>query len=135
MTTPPHPDDRKVAHGSTVGTMAYILAGPLVWALHFTVLYAVQSSACVLAATGRLASTSPWVGTTIVVATLIACAILLAAMAAPVRFRRLTRSDAWALETLRFQTGVMRVLAALSLFAVVAAALTLLMLPTCLPLR
>ena len=33
---------------SAIATLAYLLVGPLVWALHFTTLYGVQSIVCTL---------------------------------------------------------------------------------------
>lgn len=104
------------------------MAGPLIWALHFGAVYGGQHVACAVSASGALP-----VRTGIVVATLIACLVLLAVGVAA---RKLVQPAPPASEDVpAFLHSVTLWLLGLSLFAVLASGLAGLMLPGCPSLR
>jgi hypothetical protein len=115
-----------------VGTLLFILFGPIVWALHLGISYAAHAALC--AAGDRLPlaqSDLPWLlgATTIGSLLFIALAVL-----APAVIRRTLgavrdEEEAW------FATALMRGLGLLSLAGVVYFGLSMMIVPLCLPLR
>lgn len=124
-TTTQHVDDS----GSTLGTIAFLLLGPIVWAVHFGALYGVQSVACAVASSGGAAR--PWIIAFILVATIIALAVLGASLARPRHFEALLHARTWPEHQLAFQRRAMRVLVILSVFAVAAPATALPIIDAC----
>lgn len=113
---------------STVPTLIYLLFGPSVWGLHLLAIYGPQSLLCARGLDGAVA---PLVGA----ATLICVLLLLAALLAPGRLGQLLRATGWPEAQRSFNEGVVRVLAVLSLFGVLAGGATVLFLPACPGLR
>jgi len=117
---------------SVVGTMLFILFGPIVWAAHLGVSYAAHAALC--AAGDRLplgANALPWV---LGAATVVAVLVITIAMLSP----QLVRAPIGAVregEDARFATAVIRTLGLLSLMGVGYFGLTMLLLPLCLQLR
>lgn len=112
--------------GSTLGTIVYVLAGPIAWAVHVTVIYGFQSTACAV-------HPSPeWlVDIVVTIATAIA-----AAVSAFVALRHETAAHAlgaggWPDETRQFTRRVMTLLALLSIFGIVGAGAATFILPAC----
>lgn len=106
----------------------YLLFGPIVWSLHFFVLYGPQSLLC---ARGEIEV----VGPVLTLATVVCALALLGAVVAPARLARLLRLAPRPAARQAFLDAVMRVLAALSLFAVLAAGAAIWILPSCPSLR
>ncbi|KUO56395.1 MAG: hypothetical protein APF80_13680 [Alphaproteobacteria bacterium BRH_c36] len=121
--------------GSTIGTIVYILLGPIVWAAHFTALYFGQSVICQITESGRLELMSPAIILGIWVATAIAASVLAMALHSPARFEVLLGTDVWQADQRGFHRQTMAVLAGLSLFAILAAASSTLLIDTCAVLR
>lgn len=120
------------SEGSIVGTLVFILIGPLVWALHLLVAYGSHASLCAVAGAGRLADPLPWILGGV---TLAAALILALALASPSTFRRPLRAARRDDREAAFATGVMRVLALLSLLGVLFAGIAMVILPLCQQLR
>jgi len=112
--------------GSTLGTILYLLNGPILWAVHFTAIYGAQSTMC-----GR---DLPAPVQTVVLGTTIAALIPLAAI---------TAWPAWASRLLRKRNAeiphalvaIARWLSLLSAIAILWAGATALWIPPCPPLR
>ncbi|MFZ5783472.1 MAG: hypothetical protein ACOY4R_25020 [Pseudomonadota bacterium] len=105
-----------------------LLYGPLVWAAHFAILYGTHASFCVANEHVRT-SLSPLIP---VFAPATALALLLASLplAFPKRFAALFFTGR-SKEEARFGLGVMRWLAGLSIVAVVANGIAVLLVPPC----
>lgn len=118
--------------GGIVGTILFMLFGPIVWAVHLGVSYALHAALC--AADDRLPlspSDLPWL---LGGATAIAALALAAALAIPGTVRTTLRAVNEG-EQAAFATTVMRILSLLSLFGVAYFGLAMLVVPVCLPLR
>jgi hypothetical protein len=117
---------------SVVGTILFILFGPIVWAAHLGVSYAAHAALC--AAGNRLPlgpNALPWV---LGAATIVAVLLIAVALLSP----NVVRTPVGAVrqgEDATFATAVMRTLGLLSLTGVGYFGLTMLLLPLCLPLR
>ncbi|MEX2628968.1 MAG: hypothetical protein WD341_03445 [Tistlia sp.] len=123
------PSERPTPPGRpAAGTIFYLLFGPIVWSLHFLAIYGPQSLLC---ARGLPEA----VGPTLMGATLVCGLALLAAILAPERLARLMKAAHWPAERQAFLDTVMRALAGLSLFAVLAGGAGGLILPACPGLR
>ena len=115
---------------SAIATLAYLLIGPLVWALHFTTLYGVQSIVCTLEPGGvelapgldavRLALAGASVGA------------LIALVVLPATLRPLVLRGDDVDADLR---AMMRTLCGLSALAILAATIPVASLPSCPALR
>ena len=99
--------------GSTVGTLVFILLGPIIWAAHLTLMYAAQSVLCARGLSGPVP---------LVVAgtTLIGCAALIVVMVAPSGTARMLNAAHWREPQGTFNARLAVLLAALSLFGVCA---------------
>lgn len=120
---------------STAGTVLYMLLGPVLWAAHFTIAYAAHWSLC---ATGLADIRIIGIGIVpmiITLATLAMLAVLAWASLRPRRAARIFRAGGWENPAQSFHASVMRLLALLSAFGIIAAALSPLMLPVCTGLR
>ena len=117
---------------NVVGTILFILFGPIVWAIHLGVSYAAHAALC--AAGDRLPlgpDALPWI---LGPATILALLLIGAAMLSPNLVRAPTRAGREG-EDVRFATAVMRTLGLLSLLGVGYFGLAMLFVPLCLPLR
>jgi hypothetical protein len=117
----------------TFGTMVFVLFGPLIWAGHLLVAYGGHASLCefeVLSLWGF-----PVVPVLLWGATGGALLALIFGLLWPGSIRRLLRAENDIEDENRWLEGLMRLLAALSLFGVVYAALAIFMVPYCGQLR
>lgn len=128
--TVPHSQSPSEPSRSALATLAYLLIGPLVWALHFTLLYGVQSIACTVApdpAKGALGLEA------IQLALMVASAVALMALAVlPRTLQPLVLRGDDVDSDLR---AMMSVLCGLSALAIIAATLPIATLPSCPALR
>ncbi|MEZ5816619.1 MAG: hypothetical protein R3D44_06025 [Hyphomicrobiaceae bacterium] len=114
---------------STSGTMAFVLIGPLVWAVHFTFVYGFQSVLCVVGE--RFSISQSIIVTGVVAATVIAAALLTIALMVPRRVEALVTATPSLPPQFVFQRRVMQGLVVLSLFAVLAEGAAAVVLPPC----
>lgn len=121
--------------GSTVGTIVFLLFGPIVWSGHLAFCYGMQSVACALAGPSAIERDPLVIDILIWVATLAGAVLLVGALLAPRALATLLRADAWAAPQRTFQRRTMRGLAALSLLAIMATAAGTLLIASCAPLR
>lgn len=105
-----------------------VLFGPLVWAAHLLVLYGAHASVC--AAAGSAGSSPDLLIPVLALTTAIALALISLPLAFPRVFAGLFSTGASGDEN-RFMLSLMRWLAALSLVAVVANGIALLVVPPC----
>lgn len=117
-----------------LGTILFLLFGPLIWAVHLFTVYAGHASLC--EAGDRLplldADALPWL---LGGATAAALLILALGSVRPAIVRRLLRATSPAHDEMAFTTSVMRMLAALSALGVVFAGVAILLVPLCAQLR
>jgi len=111
-----------------MGIAFAVLFGPLVWAAHFTVLYGTHALAC--AAVPDAGGRPDWILPMLAFATLVALALASLPFAFAKRFAGLMSARASENES-RFLVSLMRWLAALSLVAVLANGIALLIVPPC----
>lgn len=121
--------------GSAVGTIVFLLFGPIVWAGHFAFCYGMQSVACTLASVGQGGSIPVRIDGLIWLATLAAAGLIVAALLARRALASLLRADVWSASQSAFQRRTMSWLATLSLFAVIALAVGTLLIDSCALLR
>ena len=117
---------------STMGTLTYVLLGPILWSAHFAAMYGVQSTAC---AVGGSAAAGPVVAT---VAALATAVVLLLLAGAVVRARTVggwLHARPWPNPAQQFCDSAMRLLAMLSCVGTIWAGATVLLVPACPPLR
>ena len=117
----------------TIGTVLFVLFGPIVWAGHLLVTYGGHASLCAFGVTsiGRL----PTLPVLLWSATAAALALLAGGLLWPSGVRRLLRVES-SLETEnRWLEGLMRLLTGQSLLGVAYAGVAILLVPNCLPLR
>ncbi|CAA9891469.1 conserved membrane hypothetical protein [Candidatus Methylobacter favarea] len=112
----------------SVGTLVLSLAGLLIWALHFAIVYGVQHVACAALAANRAAF---WVHTTLIVATVAALLALLLAIIRPDIVLPMDRNGRALQHAGTFLLGLMRGLALLSFFGVLWSGAAVLFLPAC----
>jgi hypothetical protein len=114
-------------------TILPVLFGPIVWAVHFLIVYGGHASLC--AAGDRLplfdAGSLPWL---LGGATILALFLLVAPLFRPGVFLDL-REEGGATQDPRFLGWLMRLLAVLSLVAVLCMGIAILILPICQQLR
>lgn len=124
--------DERTAREPLAGALFYMLLGPIVWAVHLTVVYAGHAVLCVKGVMqGALASRIIPFG--VALATIVALAALLIAVLAA--NSRPGRSSVPASAPALFQDKVMMTLALLSAFGVVWAGASALIVEPCLTLR
>lgn len=122
-------DDRQSSR-QMVGTLTFILAGPILWAVDLTAIYGAQSSLCAFDALSQ-----PIVGWLVIA---ISALLALAAGIAAVRPRPLFGLLAGApppAEQWQFLQGAMRLLVGLSVLAIAYFTLAATLLPACAQLR
>jgi hypothetical protein len=119
--------------GHTVGTIIYILFGPIVWAVHLLLIYGFQSAGCALTGYSRdLAFYGTW---GIVLITAIAALKLGFAAVRPNLLERSLGADVWTGNLRAGNRAMMRLLAGLSIYAILASGLAPLIVPICASLR
>jgi hypothetical protein len=114
------------ASRSFVGTVLLTLAGPIIWALHFLVIYGAHTLMCVQGASERDARVVIGVATLIALAALALAAWRIGSVEASGRQRGQTRG---------FLRNIMFLLSVLSAFAVAWAGSTILFLSACQAMR
>jgi len=118
----------------TIGTLIFILTGPLLWAGHLTAIYGSQSSMCAFGVGTSDGGQNLLVSGIIGVVTLAFVALIGVAMARPhTVLGWLARREPPPDRT--FLTWVMRLLAALSALAIIYAGAAAIILPACAQLR
>lgn len=122
--------------GPIAGALFYLLCGPLTWAGHLFLVYALQSMLCAFRLTG-VASAGPLLieGVVVAVTLLAALALVLAILFPHGTARSLRAAGFLRGENGAFMVLVMRLLAALSLAGVLWAGAAVLLLPPCGQLR
>lgn len=123
MTTlkPPFPE-------RSVTTLLLSLAGPLIWALHFAVVYGIQHVACATLGGHRA---DFWIQTSVIVATVVALLALLLIIVKPNAVLRIDREGRMSQNTQALLLGIMRLLTLLSFFGVLWAGVAVFFLPAC----
>lgn len=121
---------------SFAAALLYLLFGPLIWAAHMFLVYALQSALCAFRITG-LTNVSPLLIQAVVgVVTALAAAALVLALARTQNSARWFRAaDFLEGKNGPFMIGVMRLLAVLSLTGVLWAGAAVLLLQPCAQLR
>lgn len=117
--------------------LVYMLAGPLVWSLHFALAYALHATLCAAGprlglAPAAAADLAPWL---LGLLTLLALPPLVLALLRPGRLARLLGLRPVAPAEEDFAAGVTRLLALLSLVALLFSVLAMAALPSCVQLR
>jgi hypothetical protein len=108
-----------------------VLIGPIVWALHFTVIYAVHAFSCGLASDGRIAPMPVAILMAVWIATIAAIGLLGAALLAPERMALQLKTDVWSVPQRRFHRQTMSVLCLLSVVAILFAGASTLFVDVC----
>jgi hypothetical protein len=121
MTTPSNPAEK------FIGIALLALAGMFIWVLHFAVVYAAQHMLCVTL--GERAGF--WVETSIIVITATALAVLAVLIFKPDIALRLDTEQGRPERTRQFISGIIRLLALLSFFAVLWSGIAMFFLPAC----
>lgn len=110
-----------------IGIAMLALAGPLIWVLHFAVVYGVQHFACV-----TLKDSADFlVRASVTAATAAALLVLLVVILKADVLQRLDRNSMRPASIKVFFSGIMRLLAFLSFFAVLWSGIALFFLPAC----
>lgn len=118
-----------------IGTLVFMLIGPILWALQLMLTYGAQSSLCAFAAGSTTGGSNPAASWTVIALTG-ACMILAAtAMLIPSRSYRLVTGAEPPPEQRNFLVWTMRALTALSLLAMLYAGLGAAFLPACAQVR
>lgn len=112
----------------SVGTLLLSLTGPLIWALHFAVVYGVQHVGC--AEPGEKHADF-WIQASVIVATLVALLALLLIIAKPKLVHSINRDGEMSQNTQALLLSIMRLLALLSFFGVLWAGIAVFFLPAC----
>jgi len=110
-----------------IGIAMLALAGPFIWVLHFAVVYGVQHIVCVTLKD----RTDFWVEISIIAITVAALLVLLLLILRPDVLQRLDRHQLRPANIKAFFSGIMRLLAFLSFFAVLWSGIALFFLPPC----
>lgn len=118
-----------------IGTLIFILLGPIVWAVHLTLIYGSQSTLCAFNP-GEDRSGGNDTIVAIILAATIACVAVVGFSAVRASFvHALIARAAPPVEQVGFIMTIMRVLAGLSILAMFYAGLSVFILPACDPLR
>jgi hypothetical protein len=118
-----------------IGTLVFIMLGPILWAVQLTLIYGAQSSLCAFGV-GVGSDGGNMLAAGIVIAASAMCMVLAGvALARPDASYGLITSAGVPSEQRGFLVGVMRLLAGLSLLAMLYAGLGAVLLPACAQLR
>ena len=118
-----------------MGTLVFLCIGPLFWAAQLMLIYGPQSSLCAYRIGTVAGGSNPLVIGLIVVVSVLCIGLTAAALLRPAAAYSLITGTQPSGETWPFITWVMRALAALSLLAMLYAALGAFLLPACAQLR
>ncbi len=111
-----------------IGIALLSLAGPFIWVVHFAVVYGVQHIVCVTLKNNA----GFWVAVSIIAITVLALlALLVLIVKSDDILQRLDKSQARQETTKEFFSGIIRLLALLSVFAVLWSGSALFFLPAC----
>lgn len=119
---------------SAVGTMLFVLYGPLIWALHFLVVYGGHASLCAVGVEAGIMG-QPVQLVLVWTATLLALAAIAAGLFWPRQVQGVLHAVSLVEIDNRLLVRIMRLLALLSFLAVVFAGLASLIVPFCAQLR
>lgn len=119
---------------SLVGTLVYLLIGPLGWGLHLTAIYSLTTLLCALATRGNPSLVGA-VGPVILLATVVAGAVVALSALKPETPRRLLGVRTGAAHQSAFLDRAMRLLAVLSLIAIAWGGATVTIIGPCAQLR
>jgi hypothetical protein len=122
--------DDRLSNRQMIGTLVFLLIGPIIWAADLTIIYGAQSSLCAFRALDQGSVGVLVVATTAVLILLDALVLL-----RPHRFFRLLTSAPPPAAQWDFLRGTMRLLAALSGLAMLYFGAAALLLPACAQLR
>jgi hypothetical protein len=118
-----------------IGTLIFILVGPLVWTLHLILIYGSQSSLCALNLSADRSGENAAVVAIVLVATIVGVAVVgFSAVRARFVHALIARGDPPE-DQIGFIVTIMRVLAGLSILAMFYAGLGAVILPACDQLR
>lgn len=124
-----HADNRPM-----IGTLLFLVLGPVLWSIQFTAIYGAQSSLCAFRISWHLPGLDV-VSAVILVVTLFAAAGATYGMVTPLAmFRALVRRFPYG-ATDEFLITAMRLLCSLALVAIIWTGLTRLIVPACAQLR
>jgi len=118
-----------------MGTLVFLCIGPLLWAAQLMLIYGPQSSLCAYGIGTDAGGGNPLVVGIIVIVSALCIGLTAAALLRPEAAYALVTGARPSGETWPFLTWVMRALAALSLLAMLYAALGAVLLPACAQLR
>ncbi|GLQ55343.1 hypothetical protein [Devosia nitrariae] len=118
-----------------IGTLIFILIGPILWALQLTLIYGAQSSLCAFEVGIGANGGNVLAAGTVIGASVLCMALAVAAFVMPGASYRLITGASSPDDQWPFLTSVMRILAGLSLLAMLYAALGAVLLPACAQLR
>lgn len=116
-----------------IGTLIFILVGPIVWAVHLTLVYGSQSSLCAFNLEDR-GENSAVVAIILLVTTMSIAVVGFSAVRANFIHALITRGIP-STDQVEFIVTIMRVLSGLSILAMFYAGLSAVFLPACHPLR
>jgi hypothetical protein len=117
-----------------MGAIVYLLFGPIVWMLHFTTVYAVQSTLCALGAPARTILDVDLVPLAVFIATLLPLSLLGGALWGSISVKRKPGS-ADQLASSRFFEAAMKVLCLLAAIGIIWTAIAAFILHPCAALR
>jgi hypothetical protein len=117
-----------------IGTLIFILVGPIVWAVHLTLIYGSQSSLCAFNLNEDRGENSAVVAIILLV-TALSIAVVGFSAVRPNFIHALIARGMPPTEQAKFIVTIMRVLSGLSILAMFYAGLSAVFLPACDPLR
>jgi hypothetical protein len=117
-----------------IGTLIFILVGPIVWAVHLTLIYGSQSSLCAFNPSEDRGENSVVVAVILLVTAVSIAVVGFSAVRANFIHALIARGIP-PTEQVEFIVTIMRVLAGLSILAMFYAGLSAVFLPACHPLR
>jgi hypothetical protein len=118
----------------TIGTLTFILIGPLLWAAHLTAIYGSQSSLCAFDVGVSAGDSNTLVSVLVVVVTLVCIGFLAVAIWRPQPILGWLAPGEPPID-LAFLTWVMRALSCLAALAILYAGTASILLPACAQLR
>ncbi|CPR16112.1 conserved membrane protein of unknown function [Candidatus Filomicrobium marinum] len=126
-------EEPTIVNRPTVGMILFLLFGPIVWAIHFSIVYSSQSTLCAAADHLDFHPNSA-IAAIIFMVSICAVATLVWAISLPSRLAAALGVDL-AARRASFYSSVMTLLAWLSVFGIAALALSAFLVDPCAPLR
>jgi hypothetical protein len=118
-----------------IGTLVFIMLGPILWAVQLTLIYGAQSSLCAFGVGVGADGNNALAAGVVIAASVVCMALVGVALARPDIGYGLITGAGMPGEQRGFLVGVMRLLAGLSLLAMFYAGLGAVLLPACAQLR